>query len=230
MRIKKGNSTSLATSLADRIRARIIEQNLQEGDLFMTEADLAEEYGVSRNIAREAVSRLRAWGLLESRQRKGLVVSCPDPAKLFSHSLPAVGQSEAGLEELKKLRYVLEIGAVDLAVANATDEQIDRLEELAREFEHVVRSSGGDKQENQIELAFHSLILEMTGCELVLQMQQVLGRFFQLLNDQSTNQRTARTNEQTIWQHLELAQAIRERDLGRARVMMRMQYKDLISE
>ncbi len=229
MSIKKGNSTSLASSLADRIRARIAEENLQEGDLFMTEADLAQEYGVSRNIAREAVSRLRAWGLLVSRQRKGLIISCPDPAKLLSHSLPAIGQSDAGLEELKKLRYVLEIGAIDLAVANATEEQIDRLEKRAKEFEDVVRSKGSDQQENQVELAFHCLILEMTGCELVIQMQQVLGRFFQLLSNQSPNQQTARKNEQTIWQHLELVQAIRERDLDRARTMMRLQYKDLIS-
>jgi DNA-binding FadR family transcriptional regulator len=228
MGIKKSDTTSLATSLADKIRVRIIEENLQEGDLFMIEADLAQEYGVSRNIAREAVSRLRAWGLLKSRQRKGLVIACPDPAKLLAHSLPAVGQNEAGLEELKKLRYVLEIGAIDLAVANATEEQIDRLEKLGREFESVVRSGGSDEHENEIELAFHSLILEMTGCKLILQMQQVLGRFFQLLNDQSPSQRTARTNEQTIWQHLELAQAIRERDLDRARTMMRLQYKDLI--
>ena len=192
----------------------------------MTEATLAQEYGVSRNIVREAVSRIRALGLLTSHQRKGLVIACPDPAKLLSHSLPAMGQTETGLEELKKLRYVLEIGAIDLAVANATGEQIERLESLAREFERVVRSGSGDKQENQIERAFHSLILEMTGCELVLQMQQVLARFFQLSSCKSPS---SRNNEQTIWQHLELVEAIRERDLDRARTMMRLQYKDLIS-
>ena len=222
----KNKCTSLASSLADKIRARIVEENLQEGDFFMTEAMLAQEYGVSRNIAREAVSRLRALGLLTSLQRKGLVVACPDPAKLLSQSLPAMGQTETGLEELKKLRYVLEIGAIDLAVANATGEQMERLGSLALEFEQLVRSGGGDKQENQIELAFHSLILEMTGCELVLEMQQVLARFFQLLSRQSPS---PRVNEQAIWQHLELAEAIRERDVDRARTMMRLQYKDLLS-
>ena len=101
---KKNESISLATSLAEKVRARILEENLQQGSLFMTEAALAEEYGVSRNIAREAVSRLRALGLLTSRQRKGLVIASPYPAKLLSESLPSVGQSESGLAELKKLQ------------------------------------------------------------------------------------------------------------------------------
>ena len=121
---------------------------------------------------------------------------------------------------------MLEISAIDLAVANATAEQIDRLGKLSREFESIVRAGRGDEEEDRIELAFHSLILEMTGCELVLQMQQVLARFFQLSRNQSPN---SHTNEQAIWQHLELAEAIRERDMDRARTMMRLQYKDLIS-
>ena len=70
----------------------------------------------------------------------------------------------------------------------------------------------------------------MTGCELIVQMQQVLGRFFQLLNRQGTQKRDRRANEQAAWQHIEVAQAIRERDLGRARTMMRLQYKDFVSE
>ncbi|MEQ9065252.1 MAG: GntR family transcriptional regulator, partial [Gimesia chilikensis] len=41
--------------LAERIRARIQDERLTDGAFFMTEADLAEEYDVSRTVAREAV-------------------------------------------------------------------------------------------------------------------------------------------------------------------------------
>ena len=122
---------------------------------------------------------------------------------------------------------MLEVGAIDLAVANATDGQIERLEELAREFERVVRSEASDEEENRVELAFHGLILEMTGCELISRMQQVLARFFQLSSDQSPK---AGGSEQAVWQHYQLAEAIRERDLDRAKTMTRLQYRSLISE
>ncbi|MCA9023375.1 MAG: FadR family transcriptional regulator, partial [Planctomycetaceae bacterium] len=55
--------------LAERIRQRIQSERLADGAFFMTESDLAEEYQVSRTVAREAVSRLTAIGLLEGRKR-----------------------------------------------------------------------------------------------------------------------------------------------------------------
>ncbi len=63
-----------AHELARTIRQRIQREQLAEGSLFMTEAQLAREYGASRTVTREAVSRLQALGILEGRKRKGLLV------------------------------------------------------------------------------------------------------------------------------------------------------------
>src|SRR3954467_8691902 len=134
---------SRTTQLADQIRRRIAAEALSEGDLFMTEAQLSKEYGVSRNIAREAVSQLRGLGILEGRKSKGLLVRRPNPVQLLSHSLPALAQSEDDVNELAKLRYVLEAGGIELAVNNATEEQIASLKQLASEYEHARRSGAG---------------------------------------------------------------------------------------
>lgn len=63
----------------------------------MTEAQLAAEYGASRTVIREAVSRLQALGILEGRKRKGLIVRHPDPLQLFSNSLPSLVRSPGRL-------------------------------------------------------------------------------------------------------------------------------------
>src|SRR6187455_272607 len=102
---------SRTSRLAEQIRDRIATAQFSDGDLFMTEAQLAKEYGVSRNIAREAVSQLRGLGILEGRKSKGLLVRRPNPVRLLSHSLTALAQSEDDVDELAKLRYVLEVGA-----------------------------------------------------------------------------------------------------------------------
>src|SRR5215472_7921844 len=99
-------SSTRAATLAEQIRRRIQAEQLRDGELFMTEAQLAAEYGVSRNITREAVSQLRALGILEGRKRKGLIVRLPNPVRLLSHSLPSLARSEEHFSELVKLRYV----------------------------------------------------------------------------------------------------------------------------
>ena len=62
---------SLADQLAQSIREKLQSNAYGDGDVFMTEAQLATEFDVSRTIVREAVSRLRALGILEGATRKG---------------------------------------------------------------------------------------------------------------------------------------------------------------
>jgi len=73
-----------AQKLARVVRRRIQRLQLPDGAFFMTEAQLATRYRVSRTVAREAVSQLKALGLLESRKRKGLPApirsDCSPPA------------------------------------------------------------------------------------------------------------------------------------------------------
>jgi DNA-binding FadR family transcriptional regulator len=233
--LRDSTSSTRAVALAEQIRQRIQAAQLRDGDLFMTEAQLAQEYGVSRNITREAVSQLRALGILEGRKRKGLIVRLPNPVKLLSHSLPSLAGSEEHLSELAKLRYVLEVGSIELVITNATAAQVERLGELAREFEQVVRARKGGAEEDRVELAFHGLILEMTGASLIVGMQKVLARFFEVASREQPTQYGRNQvidwpeRERIAWQHQEIAAAIRDRDLSRARAMVRLHHQGLLS-
>jgi GntR family transcriptional regulator, transcriptional repressor for pyruvate dehydrogenase complex len=219
---------NLSQQLAERIRQHVEQARLPDGALFMTEAEVAEKYQVSRTVAREAVGRLRAIGLLEGRQHKGLIVRHPDPLRLFSDSLPSLARSDQDMSELARLRYVLEVGAIELAVRCATHEQIARLTEIAEQIKKVVRTRAGSKRQKDLDIAFHSLLLEMTGSELVAGMQRVLVDFFR-----AVSQRTpldAANAERAAWEHAELAAAVRDRDVERARAMIRAQLRRYLSE
>ena len=69
---------SRSHQVAEELRRRIEQGGMAEGEVLMTEGDVAREFGVSRTMAREAVSQLRALGLVEGRQRKGLIVRRPE--------------------------------------------------------------------------------------------------------------------------------------------------------
>src|SRR5688572_22810538 len=195
----------------------------------MTEAQLSNEYGASRNIAREAVSHLRGLGILEGRKSKGLLVRRPNPVQLLSHSLPALAQSEEDVDELAKLRYVLEIGAIELAVNNATEEQIQRLKQLATDYEHARKTDAGLEREVELELAYHGLILQMTGSKLINGMQQTLAKFFIKHYGHGTGMRPPRTDERGVWQHHAIAGAIAKRDLESARALIRLHFQGMVT-
>lgn len=209
--------------LAERLRKKIEQEQLPDGELFMTEAEVAEQFEVSRTVAREAVARLRAIGLLEGRQRKGLIVRHPDPIDLFSASLPSLARSEDDLAELSRLRYVLEVGAIELAVRNASEEQVASLSSIALRFRKIANNESWLDEEKQLDLEFHSLLLEMTGSKLVAGMQRVLVDFFRSLVN--TSPVDAANIDRIAWEHTELAAAIGDRDVERARAMLRIQIR-----
>ncbi|WP_291179396.1 FCD domain-containing protein [Gimesia sp.] len=212
--------------LAERIRQRIQSERLEDGAFFMTESDLAEEYQVSRTVAREAVSRLTAIGLLEGRKRIGLIVRRPDPLRLLQLGLPSLFDSEQDVSELSMLRYVVEMGAVDLAIRNGSDQQCQQLCELAGEMAAAIRGDQPGKIA-ELDIAFHSLLLQMTSSTLIAGMQRVLVNFFQSVYQEYQPDET--TGERMIWEHQELAAAIRDRDSNRARTMMQMQSRNWLN-
>jgi DNA-binding FadR family transcriptional regulator len=219
---------NLSQELAEQIRRHIEDAHLRDGDLLMTEAQLADKFDVSRTVAREAVGQLRAIGLLEGRKRKGLIVRRPDPVHLFNASLPSLPKSEHDLIELARLRFVLEVGAVELAAKNATDEQIVELSRIAQQIKSSLGSKTAAKKELQLDVAFHSLLLEMTGSKLIAGMQRVLSDFFHTVG--SVPPADPAQAERIAWEHIELAAAIRDRDVERARAMIRVQLRRYLPE
>lgn len=211
--------------LARTIRKRIQAEQLEEGALFMTEAQLADEYQTSRTVTREAVSRLQALGILEGRKRKGLIVRRPDPFRLFQNSLPSLVTSPEDWRDLGQFRYALEVGAIELAIRVATDEQIDRLAEVERELEQAVLEDSTSARSMELDIKFHSMILEMTGSRMIAGMQQILVQFFQ---ESPPGQPSPATAERVCWEHRELLNAIRDRDVERARAMIRIQIRSTL--
>lgn len=229
MNQREPNMDTLANNLAGQIRRQIAEKGLQEGEFFMTGDELAKQYGVSRGIAREAISQLKALGILKSRQGKGLLVGRSDPVGLLGRSLPFYDQMPKDLRILEQLRYVLEIGAVDLAVSNASEEQIRQLGEFAREYREEIANPGQNEQAiDEVELAFHGLILQMTGNPLVAGMHGVLSEYFAKAAANSpryTETEPEAGYEGTAWEHEAIVEGIQKRDLEMTRAYLRRHLK-----
>jgi DNA-binding FadR family transcriptional regulator len=116
----------LVTTVAAELRDSIRDQH-SLGDKLPTEAVLAERFGVSRTVIREAVATLRTEGLLETRQGSGIFVARTRQELVFRFARSAAWEQH--LRSIYELRFGLEVAAAGLAAIYRTDHDLQELEE-----------------------------------------------------------------------------------------------------
>jgi DNA-binding FadR family transcriptional regulator len=129
-----------AELVAEDIRRDIVRGTLSAGDYLPTEANLIDQYGVSRPTLREALRVLEAESLisLQKGARGGARVRGPQldaAARYGGHVIQAQGGS---LEDVLIAEEMLQVGAVRLLAAERPEEGLTTLREsLAAEGEAV---------------------------------------------------------------------------------------------
>src|SRR5690349_1276724 len=122
------------SSLVDKVEANLVEllkeKKLKVGDSVPKEIELAELLGVSRTVIREALLRLRTMGLIESKKKKGAVITSPDLFGIMSKSMNPHVLDQDTLKEIFEIRLVLEIGMADLIFQRITKEDIEELKRI----------------------------------------------------------------------------------------------------
>ncbi|MFD9970569.1 winged helix-turn-helix domain-containing protein [Streptomyces sp. NPDC059011] len=87
--------------IADDFKRRIRDGVLSPGDKLPSETELMADHGVSRTVARQAISRLREDGYAYSHQGKGSFVTLPGEDRPTRHS-PEFEQITAYLAEVRR--------------------------------------------------------------------------------------------------------------------------------
>ena len=157
--------------VVDGVSARIHGGDLKPGDRVPPEPSLMREFGVSRTVVREAMSRLQASGLVETRQGVGtFVLASPVGGPLLSIGVGdvQVRQKLAMLE----LRISLESEAASLAATRRTDEHLTGMRRALDTFD-AQRQRGASTTEADFQ--FHVQIAAATGNEYFAEVLQSLG-------------------------------------------------------
>lgn len=167
-----GRPASLSQRVVEALSERITGGALKPGDRIPTEPLLMQEFGVSRSVVREAISRLQAGGLLRTQQGIGSFVLAP---KIDSPLLQAVAPSELKLQQklaMLELRLSLEPEAAALAAQRRTPEQLAAMERALKDFD-IQRSTGEATAE--ADFRFHELLAQATGNEYFAHVLRSLG-------------------------------------------------------
>lgn len=167
------------SSLVDRVEAGLVEllknQKLKVGDSIPKEIELAEKLGVSRTVVREAMLRLRMMGLIESKKKKGAVITSPDIFGNLSKSMQPYILDQETLRDLFELRLVLEIGMADLLFERVTAEDIKELRKIVGYEPNVTQNHLFNIGH---EIAFHGKLYEISGNVAMKKFQKLLLPIF----------------------------------------------------
>jgi GntR family transcriptional regulator, transcriptional repressor for pyruvate dehydrogenase complex len=164
-------------TLADRVCGKLIEliggDNFPPGSRLPSEAEMATRFGVSRTVIREAVSRLKSEGLVESRQGSGVFVrerSSDTPFRIA----PNLMESVSSVLQVVELRKALEGEIAALAATRRSPAQLATIKAALKQIEIDVQA-GGDGV--NADIAFHRNIAEATGNPHFLSLIQFLFTF-----------------------------------------------------
>lgn len=149
-------------------------ENFQPGDAIPKETELAEAMGVSRTAVREAISRFRILGLIESRKNRGMIITQPDVLNNMERVMNPKLLDGGTMKEIFELRLVLEIGIGDLLFLRKNDANLARLDQIVTKEENTL-----DKKEKlKYDVEFHSMLYKISGNETILRFQAMLLPIF----------------------------------------------------
>jgi len=136
-----------------------------------SELELAESFGVSRSVVREALRMLAAKGLVESRQKAGTRVRPRSDWNLLDPTLLAWMFEGAPplsfVRDLFQLRMIVEPAAAELAATSRTARHLSRMGHALECMEEFgLTTAEGQNADQQ----FHAVILEATGNELIVNL------------------------------------------------------------
>lgn len=178
---------SLSEKLAQMLENRIREGKLETGEKLPTENALVNQYGVSRTVVREAFSRLKTLGLIETRQGSGAYVKAiPQPEAQKLKLIPD-GSVDAVLQVVE-VRRALEAESAALAAERRTTKSLQQIKQALRAIDKAVARGGDGVSE---DVAFHAAIAQAAGNPFLLDTLTYLNQFLENAT------RVTRANEAT---------------------------------
>ncbi|MBX2918619.1 MAG: GntR family transcriptional regulator [Ferruginibacter sp.] len=178
--LKSIDTSSLVDKVEDGLVRLLQEKKLKVGDSIPKEVELAETLGVSRTVIREALLRLRMMGLIESKKKKGAVITSPDLFGILGKSMNPHILSQETLKGIFEIRLVLEIGMADFLFQRVTKADIEELKEIVSNEPPVAQFHLFNIDH---EIAFHGKLYEITGNETLKKFQSLLLPVFDYVHN-----------------------------------------------
>lgn len=175
--------TPTTTTLVDQVEEALLDylksKNLKIGDSIPNEQEIANALGVARSVLREALSRLKMLGMIESRTRRGMILREPSLLEGMKRVVDPRILSESTLFDILGFRVALEIGISHSIFRNLTPKAIEELEEIVR-LEVMFENN---EYTPLSEFSFHAKLYEITGNKTIMEFQNIIHPIMVFVKD-----------------------------------------------
>lgn len=201
--------------------------SLKEGELLPRESDLAQQFNVSRGVARECLRGLEERGLVKVRHGRGATVTSEEAWDIFDpdvlSALLSGARASTVLADYLECRRILEVEAAGLAAERATPVAVVGLEgafaTMRLTAERARANAAAEHLYHEADIAFHRAVVRAAGNRALGRMTEPIHRA--LTATFSTLARPQHRFERGLPEHERILAAIAGRDPTEARAAMR---------
>lgn len=205
--------------LLDQIILMLMRGTIKAGDKLPSISELMSLTKLTEEQLASGTRTLMALGFVESRNGVYTVVSNL-PESALNPLLFGLVLEKATREELYELRLVLDLGALELAIAKITDDDLQELENQLRKYQ--ARMVEGDLESlPRLDEQFHLRILEMSKNASLIKIGKTVMKLFSLPLEKASREIGP---EQILQNHRSLYEAIAAKDLSKARNQVRQAF------
>ncbi len=178
---KPNPQPSAVDGVIESIKDLLIREQIAPGDLLPSENELSEQLQVSRGSVREALKILSAYGVVSIRRGDGTYVSDGANENMFTPLLFQILVRDRDFTQLIEMRELLELGILNLAIAHASQDDLDAIDEALEKFENAIknRSLGSTEDYCKLDIAFHQAVAVAAHNAIVQEIYTFVIRLFE---------------------------------------------------
>lgn len=209
----------VARSVVDQIITMLMRGTLKAGDKLPPTSEFAALLRVSESELQNALIVLEVLGMVEAAAGGYALVKSVAETSLNSLLFGLVLE-RGSQQELYELRVLFDLGALELAIAKATPDDLQDLADHLRKYE--ARMVEGDLESlPRLDELFHLRIMEMSKNPSIIKVGGIVMRLFSTTLEKAV---TEIGPQQILRNHRALYEAIVDRDPHKARELLTKAY------
>lgn len=217
MKIQPIQKINAVEQVFEQMQGLLIEGVWRLGDKLPSENELSENFGVSRMTIRQALQKLKALGLIETRSGSGSYVREINLEDSLTKVISLMYIGEPSQMHVFQFREMIDSESARLATSAADDNSLQKMEKL---LEKMQRSADKDDKIafSKHDLNFHMIIVKLTGNPMIIKAYDILKN---VLSESMNYVIEKMKYAPALEFHRKILDAMKNKDADRAEKLMR---------
>lgn len=184
MPISPISRSMISEQVFEQIKEGIVRGEWIPGSKLPSENELCQMFNVSRVPIREALQKLGALGIIETRRGEGTFVSSLTAGNFMISLVPLLALNKKNMMDILQYRALVEGESAALAAQNAT---ADDLRQMQASVEEIVKLGKYCPEFSKADLQFHTIVAQATQNSLIKGIatiiQDILIGYYRKINE-----------------------------------------------